>query len=129
MARPDGDDPDLREARALFDAFRWRACVDRLTDAEPLDGAGLLLLGQAVQLIGDDEAATTAFARAYQRFLADDDPGSAARSAMWAALVLENAVEPVRSAAWAARALHLVETADLGGGAAAWALSYRAHTA
>jgi DNA-binding CsgD family transcriptional regulator len=119
--------PDLTEARALFAAFRWRACAERLDEAEPLDGHGLLLLGQARQLTGDDEGATTAFARAYQRFLADDDARSATRSAMWAALVLENALEPVRSVAWAARAAQLVETAGLTGGEASWVLSHRAH--
>src|SRR4051812_43850659 len=109
MNRPDGV---VAEGRALFAAFRWRECVDLLTTAdahEPLDGDGLLLLGRAAQLIGDDEAATAAFARAYQSFLHAGDARSAARAAMSGALALENVAEPVRSQAWAARAQRLVE--------------------
>ena len=73
MARPNGDGTVLSEARdgrvlddarALFDAYRWRQCVDRLADGEPLDGEGLLLLGRAAHLIGADERAAAAFARA-----------------------------------------------------------------
>src|SRR3954454_20931967 len=120
----------LAEAGELFAAFRWRRCREVLTAAdaqEPLTGRGLLLLGEVAQLVGEDEQAASAYARAYRQFTDDGDVRAAARSAMWAALVLENAHEPVRSRAWAARAEELVEAHDLGGAEVAWVLSHRAH--
>jgi DNA-binding CsgD family transcriptional regulator len=120
----------LAEAGELFAAFRWRRCREVLTAAdaqEPLTGSGLLLLGEVAQLVGEDEQAATAYARAYRRFTDDGDVRAAARRALWAALVLENAHEPVRSRAWAARAEQLVNAHDLGGAEAAWILSHRAH--
>ena len=139
MARPDGegavlavsgDGEVLDEARGLLAAFRWRDCVERLAAADaqqPLDGEGLLLLGQAAYLIGDDETSATAFARAYQRFLDAGDVRGTARSALSGAFVLENAGERVRSLAWAARAERLIGDHDLGGAEAAWILAHRAH--
>lgn len=135
MARPSGDgtalpDAGLSEARELFAGFRWRRCVDLLADFDArcgLDGDGLVLLGLAAQLIGEDESAAAAFARAYQSFLDVGDVRGAVRSAMAGALALENAEEPVRSRAWAARAGRLVEEHDLGGGEAALVLAHRAH--
>jgi DNA-binding CsgD family transcriptional regulator len=120
----------LVEARELFATFRWRRCVERLAavDAQQgLDGEGLMLLGRAAQLIGEDERSAAAFARAYQGFREAGDVRAAARSAMASALVLENAGDAVRSRAWAARAERLVDDHDLGGGEAGWVLSYRAH--
>ena len=130
MTPPDGDGSGLPEARRLFAAFRWRQCVDLLADADArdgLDGEALLLLGRAAQLIGADELATAAFARAYQAFLDDGDARAATRSAMANALALENALEPVRSQAWAARGGRLVEEHGLDGGEAGWVLAHRAH--
>ena len=127
MAAPHGQRRVLDEARELFDAFQWRRCVDRLEAEEPLDGEGLVLLGQAAYLIGADQQSATAFARAYQLFLHGGEVRAAARSAMWSALVLENAGEHVPSRAWAARAAGLVEEHDLGGGEAGWVLAHRAH--
>jgi DNA-binding NarL/FixJ family response regulator len=130
MTRPEDATTVLAEARDLFAGFRWRRCVELLADADarrPLDGEGLVLLGQAAHLVGADEAATAAFTRAYRFFLDADDVRAAVRSAMSCALVLENAAEPVRSQAWAARAGRLVEEHGLGGGEAGWVLSYRAH--
>jgi len=130
MALPGGTGTVLDEARELFAAFRWRQCAERLTAAdaqEPLDGEGLLLLGGTAHLIGADEQSVSAFGRAYRHFLAAGDLRGAARSAMSSALVLENSGDPVRSQAWAARAERLVEEHALGGGEAAWVLSYRAH--
>jgi DNA-binding CsgD family transcriptional regulator len=130
MARADAGAAVLDEARELFDAFRWRRCVDLLAEAderEPLDGEGLMLLAAAASLTGADEQAVTAFGRAYQHFLAAGEPRAAFRSAAWAALTLENARDPVRSQAWAARAERLAETHRLDGSEAAWTLSYRAH--
>src|SRR5215212_7621936 len=88
------------------------------------DGEGLLLLGLAAQLIGEDKRSAAAFARAYQGFLEAGNVRAAARSAMAGALVLENAGDAVRSRAWAARAERLVAEHDLGGGEAGWVLSY-----
>jgi DNA-binding CsgD family transcriptional regulator len=127
MSPPHGDGPALAEARVLFDTYQWRRCVDRLEAGEPLDADGLVLLGQAAQLIGEDERSVTAFARAYQGFLEAGDVRAAVRSAMAGALVLENAGDAVRSRAWAARAERLVADHELGGGEAGWVLSYRAH--
>src|SRR4051812_9941564 len=140
MTRPDGDgpvlvEPDetavLAEARVLFDAFRWRECVDRLTaaDAErPLEAEGLTLLGEAAYLIGADEQAVTALGRAYQLFLAAGDAPAAARCAVSSCFALENAGDLVRSRAWGARAERLLEEHRLSDGAAAgWLLSRRAH--
>src|SRR5215212_1732447 len=127
MAPPGVRTTDLVEARRLFADFRWRACVELLTEAEPLDGEALTLLGKAAQLIGADKRSAEAFARAYQGFLETGDVRSAARSAMSGALVLENAGDAVRSRAWAARAERLVADHELDGGEAAWVLSYRAH--
>jgi len=50
MARLDVGDLVLAEARELFDAYRWRDCVALLTEVDglaPLDGAALVLLGEA----------------------------------------------------------------------------------
>jgi DNA-binding CsgD family transcriptional regulator len=146
MTSPDGDDPFLAEpadgvrteaadavlaeARELFAAFRWRECIDLLMAADtehPLDGDGLLLLGQAAYLVGADEQSVVAYGRAYQHFLAGRDPRAALRSAAWASLTLENAQEAVRSRAWAARAEQLAEEHGLDGAEAAWVLAYRAH--
>lgn len=127
MTPSGGDGHVLVEARALYDACRWRSCVDLLADGEPLDGDSLVLLGQAAHLIGADERSAAAFGRAYQHFLAVEDPRAAVRSAMSGALVLENAGEGVRSRAWAARAGLLVENHDLRGGEAGLVLAHRAH--
>jgi len=130
MTPSGGDGTVLVEARELFAAFRWHRCLERLTAAdarEPLDGDGLMLLGEAANLVGADEQSATAFARAYQRFIESGDVRAAARSALWASLVLENAGEQVRSHAWAVRAERLVEDHDLGGGEAGWVLAHRAH--
>jgi DNA-binding CsgD family transcriptional regulator len=125
-----GDGGVLAEAGALFAAFRWRGCVERLAAAdeeEPLDGHGLVLLGQAAYLVGADEQSATAFGRAYHQFLDVGDVRAAVRAAAWASLTLENAREPVRSRAWAARGERLVEEHGLDGAEAAWIMSYRAH--
>lgn len=130
MVRADAGAAALAEARELFDACRWRRCVEVLSEADrqlPLDGEGLMLLAAAAALTGADELAVSAFGRAYQQFLAADDPRAAFRSAAWASLTLENAREPVRSRAWAARAEQLVETHGLDGAEAAWMLAQRAH--
>ncbi|HLM06191.1 MAG TPA: helix-turn-helix transcriptional regulator [Blastococcus sp.] len=130
MVRLAGEARVVAEARALFAASSWRQCVERLTAAdaeEPLDGEGLLLLGQAAYLIGEDQRSATAFGRAYHRFLDAGNVRAATRSAAWASLTLENAREPVRSRAWAARAEQLVEEHRLGGAEAAWMVAYRAH--
>jgi DNA-binding NarL/FixJ family response regulator len=138
MARPDGDGPVLVEpyeevlaaARALFDAFRWRDCVDLLASADarrPLDGDGLMLLGEAAYLIGADEQAVTALGRAYLRYLDLGDVRAAARSAVYSSFVLDSSGERVRYLAWAARAERLVEDHGLAGAEAGWLLSRRGH--
>jgi ATP/maltotriose-dependent transcriptional regulator MalT len=130
MVRADSAATVLAEARELFDAFGWRRCVDLLADADerqPLDGASLLLLGQAAFLIGDDERAEAAFARAYASAVAADDPPSAVRAALSSSFVLEQAGDLVRSGAWAARAERLVEDHGLSGGEAGWLLARRGH--
>src|SRR4051794_9068204 len=132
MARLDVGERVLAEAGELFAAFRWRRCVEVLAAAdaqEPLTGAGLLLLGQVAHLVGEDERATAAFARAYQLFLDAGDLRAAARSAVSCAFVLDTAGERIRHLAWGARAERLVEEHDLGGGEAAWLLARRAHLA
>ena len=131
MARLDVGDLVLAEARELFDAYRWRDCVALLTEGDgqaPLDGAALVLLGEAAYLIGADEQAVTALSRAYQWFLRAGDVPTAARCALSNCFALENAGDLVRSRAWGARAERLVEEHDLAGSAAgAWLLSRRSH--
>jgi DNA-binding CsgD family transcriptional regulator len=122
----------LAEAGELFATLRWRRCVEVLTAAdgqEPLTGEGLLLLGRALHLVGEDEQATAVFGRAYRRFLAAGDMRAAARSALSSAFVLDTAGERVRYLAWAARAERLIVDHRLGGGEAAWLLSRDAHIA
>jgi ATP/maltotriose-dependent transcriptional regulator MalT len=130
MVRADTGTAVLAEARELFDAYSWRRCADLLTEADeqlPLETAGLLLLGQAAFLIGDDERAETAFTRAYQRALAADDVPGAVRAALSGAFALEQAGELIRSRAWAARAQRLVEEHPSTGGEAGWLLARAAH--
>jgi len=131
MGRPAGTATVLEEARELFDAYRWRDCVALLSEADeraPLDGPGLAVLGEAAYLIGADEQAVTALARAYQWFLRSGNALAAARCAVSNCLVLENAGDMVRSRAWGARAEQLVEDHDLAGSPAqAWLLSRRGH--
>src|SRR3954452_9889311 len=130
MAHPAGADVVLEDARALFAAHEWRRCADDLRAADavaPLSGEELLLLGQTVHLIGDDEGAVAVFARAYRWFLDRDDPRAAARSAIGAGFVLDNVGESVRSRAWAARARELVERHGLVGAEAGMLLAERSH--
>src|SRR4051794_8674247 len=131
MTRPAVGEMVLEDARALFDACRWRDCVTLLSEADaqaPLDGAGLALLAEAAYLIGADEQAVTAYARAYQWFLRAGDVPAAARSALSNCFALENAGDAVRSGAWGARAERLVEEHGLADSAAAgWLLSRRSH--
>src|SRR3954471_20917558 len=117
MVRPDDGGATLAEARALFAANEWRRCATLLTaDAETaLSGEELLLLGRARHLIGDDEGAVAAFARAYGWLLDRDDARSAVQAAFGAGIVLENARENVRADAWVARAGELVERYGLEG--------------
>jgi DNA-binding NarL/FixJ family response regulator len=131
MARLDVGERVLAEARELFDAFRWRDCAALLSEADeqaPLDGAGLVLLGESAYLIGADEQAVTALGRAYQWFLRAGEVATAARCALWNCFALENAGDMVRSRAWGARAERLLEEHDLAASpAAAWLLSRRSH--
>jgi len=130
MARRDGDERVLAEARELYASFQWRRCVDVLAAAdavEPLTPDALRLLGQAAQLIGEDDRAATAFARAYQSSLDAGDVRGAARSALSSSFLLENVEELVRSRAWAARANQLIASHELGGAERAWILTQQAH--
>jgi DNA-binding CsgD family transcriptional regulator len=130
MVRVDAGVTVLAEARELFDAFRWRQCADTLTKADarqPLDGEALLLLGQAGFLIGEEERAVTACARAYQWFLDRDDARGAVRAAFGAGFVLDTTGEAVRAGAWAARARDLVDAQQLGGAEAGFLLAQDAH--
>ncbi|WP_448624638.1 LuxR C-terminal-related transcriptional regulator [Geodermatophilus sp. URMC 64] len=131
MARLEVGEPVLAEARELFGAFRWRACVELLSEADasmPLDGDGLLLLGEAAYLIGADEQAATALGRAYRSYLDAGDVPAAARCAVYCAFALETSGQRVRYLAWAARAERLLEEHGLAGGAeAGWLLAHRAH--
>jgi DNA-binding CsgD family transcriptional regulator len=64
---------DLAQARGLFTTLHWNECFEALKAAdaqEPLGGDDLTLLGDVAYLIGHDEEAATAYARAYQRFAA-----------------------------------------------------------
>jgi DNA-binding CsgD family transcriptional regulator len=120
----------LDEGRRLFDVGQWRRCVEQLAavDAdEPLDGEGLLLLGQAAFLIGAEEQSASALTRAYQWHLDAGDFAAAARSAAWSALTLESTGELVRARAWVARGRALVEEHHLGGSAGAWIRAQEAH--
>jgi DNA-binding CsgD family transcriptional regulator len=130
MARPDGGEVVLDDARALFAAHEWRRCADQLRTVDrggPLPGDELLLLGHSSHLIGEDESAVAAFARAYRWFLDRDDPRAAVWSAFGAGFVLENAGERVRSGAWAARARALVEEHGIDGAEAGLLLADEAH--
>ncbi len=121
---------DSARARDLFASLRWAECVDvlRAADArEPLPGADLTLLGEAAYLIGRDEDAAAAHARAYQRHLDAADVRAAARSASRCAFVLGNAGEAARAGGWAARARQLAQDHDLGGSEAGMVLADEAH--
>jgi DNA-binding CsgD family transcriptional regulator len=130
MAEPGGDGPALAEATGLFRTAQWRRCAETLREADAqgaLSGEGLLLLGQATYLIGDDEAAVATFARAYRWFADHDDARSAVRAAFGAGFVLDNTGEAVRSGAWAARGRELVDQHLLGGAEAGFLVANDAH--
>jgi hypothetical protein len=102
----------LQRGKAAFDRQAWAEAYAALTSAAehaPLGPDDLVQLSRAAELIGHDEQADELSARAYQAFLAQDDPTGAARCAIWLGLRLMTFGEPVRAGGWLARAARLLE--------------------
>ncbi|HET9422421.1 MAG TPA: LuxR C-terminal-related transcriptional regulator [Nocardioides sp.] len=102
------------------EAFRKRVWSDAYADlneadrAAPLAPADLDLLASAAYLVGRDEEADEASARAYRAWLDDGLPRPAARRAAWLGIVLLLRGEFARSNAWCARAEELLEGVEGG---------------
>ena len=102
------------------EAFRKRVWSDAYADLNEADRAASLapadldLLASAAYLVGRDEEADEASARAYRAWLEDGLPRPAARRAAWLGIVLLLRGEFARSNAWCARAEELL-AAEEGG--------------
>ena len=101
----------LAAGREAFTARRWREATASLTAADrhaPLSAADLQLLGEAAYLAGDP-AWNDAWTRAHHQYLADGEPGRAARCIFWLGFAFMNAGEMAQGGGWMSRALRIVE--------------------
>jgi DNA-binding NarL/FixJ family response regulator len=90
----------------------WTDLYVELSSADregPLDPGDLERLATAAYLIGRDEDAAAAWARAHQACIACGRPEQAIRSAFWLAFALLNRGERARGAGWIARARRLLD--------------------
>jgi DNA-binding NarL/FixJ family response regulator len=103
----------LAAARKAFEEQRWRAVYECATDATgPLAGEDLDRLAVAAYLLGDQRESARAFERAHLAHARAGEPGRAARSAFWLAIILMLAGEMAPAAGWLARAERVAEEAD-----------------
>jgi DNA-binding NarL/FixJ family response regulator len=106
-------DDQLAAARKAFEEQRWRAVYECATDATgPLAGEDLDRLAVAAYLLGDQRESARAFERAHLAHARAGEPGRAARSAFWLAIILMLAGEMAPAAGWLARAERVAEEAD-----------------
>lgn len=97
----------LDVGREHFAHRRWGAAAEQLRLADgsgQIDAIGLEELAIARMLVGDQEEAESAWARAHESYLRHDDARGAARCAFWLGLVLVLRGEMARGGGWIGRA-------------------------
>lgn len=105
----------LERGRSAFGLHEWVDAYAALSDAAvtfPLDAEDLERLAVAAHLVGKDDDSVDAWARAHQAWAQRDEPGRAARCAIWLGFGLLLRGDEARGGGWLARARRLV--ADLG---------------
>src|SRR5260370_31277579 len=106
----------LERGRQAFQQQTWAEAYAQLSAADreaPLEADDLLKLALSSLLTGRDSETMATLTRAHEQFLAGGDVARAAQSAIWLGVALQEALEPVRGAAWHARAQRLLDEADL----------------
>src|SRR5215211_406351 len=101
----------LDRGRSAFAAQAWSDAVAALAEADraaPLQPDDLERLAIAAYLTGRDAEATEAWARAHHELLAREEPGRAARCAIWVGFGLVLRGETVRGGGWLARARRML---------------------
>jgi ATP/maltotriose-dependent transcriptional regulator MalT len=108
-----GMDDRLAAAREAFEQQRWRTVYECATDATgPLAGEDLDRLAVAAYLLGNQRDSVRAFERAHLAHARAGEPGRAARSAFWLAILLMLGGEMAPAEGWLARAERVAEEAD-----------------
>ena len=110
-------DAVCERGREAFRRRAWSEAYAELTEADsaaPLAPIDLDLLASAAYLVGRDEEADEASARAYRAWLEEGLPRQAARRAAWLGIVLLLRGELARANAWCARAKELLEGVEGG---------------
>jgi len=100
------------EARAAFQAKKWEDTRDRLIRIEqgqPLTGAQHDMLANALWWLGRHDEMTVRFESAFNAFLAEGNPQSAAMAALVLSEAHNHALAPDVSRAWERRAERLLE--------------------
>jgi DNA-binding NarL/FixJ family response regulator len=106
----------LERGRKAFQQQAWAEAYAQLAAADretPLEAEELLQLALSSLLTGHDSETIATLTRAHEQFLATGAIARAAQCAIWLGFALQNALEPVRGAAWLSRAQRLLDEADL----------------
>jgi hypothetical protein len=106
----------LDRARDAYGRHDWAAAYAQLAALDrgsPLVPADLQRLAMAAFLVGRDDDAADAWARAFQGWLGAGDAARAARCAFWLGLKLLHRGELARSGGWLARARRLLDDGQL----------------
>ncbi len=101
----------LIQGRRAFAAWQWRAAVEQLLAADRdtgLEAADLERLGDAAYLVGDEDAAVAAWARAFEAFVARKECLRAARTGFWLSLGLLLGGRQAQSSGWWSRTQRLL---------------------
>ena len=110
------DPQALQRAHDAFNRRTWAEAYRLLSELgrdTPLASDDLERLASAAYLIGNDEEAETAWARAHQGYLDRGDADGAARSASWLAFGLLQRGARAPAAGWLARAARILDEARL----------------
>ncbi len=108
----------LEQARRAYADEAWGDAHRRLAEAASaglLEAEDLERLAVAAHLVGEDEASFTAWERAHDAFLEQDEVAHAARCAFWASHLLMLAGHGTRGRGWLARAERLLDDHGLDG--------------
>ncbi|HEX2421344.1 MAG TPA: adenylate/guanylate cyclase domain-containing protein, partial [Acidimicrobiia bacterium] len=100
------------QARAAFQAKRWEETRDRLLlieDKQPLTGAQHDMLANALWWLGRHDEMTARYESAFNAFLSEGNPQSAAMAALVLSEAHNHALAPDVSRAWERRAERLLE--------------------
>lgn len=109
------------EADAAYERRAWSQAFAALAAADHLDANGHERLAVCAYLVGDDDRCAEAWQDAHQAFADRDQPGEAARCAVWLALCFMLRGQMAQAGGWLARAERLVAL-DPGSAAAGYLL-------